>query len=338
MSTSFQDQARQANAKKSTGPKTAKGKAISRENAVKHGLAGKGICLPVELQEAVEERRHGFGAKIDHDHALSLRYEDEIVLAAVRLDVARRARYLSITRRWDEDHEIEVLELAAKLPKDPKLVHRKLKRTVQGVTWLIEQLEEMLDILNEKGIFTTPQILLVLDLVGHPSKDRDLEFVPKDEPAARELLVDEIARLRSRLEDVLIPLEEEEKEAAMLGVPVNETRELTLLRRYERENVNKFFKLSKELELGLKKGPKLEAPRKPVPVGDAPPTEESCVDESSQDVNEDSVITEQNSTATKGAAPPRDEPGDPSPGWEGSQGPPRPLTRRGRPAQGPPKH
>ena len=45
-----------ANAAKSTGPRTAEGKARSRANAVKHGLAGEGICLPNEDAAIVRER------------------------------------------------------------------------------------------------------------------------------------------------------------------------------------------------------------------------------------------------------------------------------------------
>ena len=47
-------EANRRNAQKSTGPKTAEGKAISRLNGVKHGLTGAGIALPTEVKEQVE--------------------------------------------------------------------------------------------------------------------------------------------------------------------------------------------------------------------------------------------------------------------------------------------
>jgi hypothetical protein len=48
--------ANQANAKLSTGPKTPEGKAISRANALKHGLTGAGIVLPNEDAAEVERK------------------------------------------------------------------------------------------------------------------------------------------------------------------------------------------------------------------------------------------------------------------------------------------
>ena len=44
--------ANQANAKKSTGPKTTTGKQRSRLNAVRHGLTGQVVVLPSEDMEA----------------------------------------------------------------------------------------------------------------------------------------------------------------------------------------------------------------------------------------------------------------------------------------------
>src|SRR5947199_141090 len=48
--------ANQANAKLSTGPRTAEGKERSRANALKHGLTGAGVVLP-EADAAEVERR-----------------------------------------------------------------------------------------------------------------------------------------------------------------------------------------------------------------------------------------------------------------------------------------
>src|SRR3954466_9351715 len=49
-------EANRRNALKSTGPRTAEGKETCRRNALKHGLTGKGVVLPVEDEVAVEGR------------------------------------------------------------------------------------------------------------------------------------------------------------------------------------------------------------------------------------------------------------------------------------------
>ncbi len=48
--------ANRENAKRSTGPKTEEGKAQSRRNALKHGLAGAGVVLPDKDAAEVERR------------------------------------------------------------------------------------------------------------------------------------------------------------------------------------------------------------------------------------------------------------------------------------------
>ena len=48
--------ANRRNAQKSTGPTTDEGKAISRRNALKHGLTGQGVALPDELKQVSNKR------------------------------------------------------------------------------------------------------------------------------------------------------------------------------------------------------------------------------------------------------------------------------------------
>src|SRR5947209_6898245 len=52
-----QIEANRRNAAHSCGPKTEEGKARSRANALKHGLAGAGVVLPDEIGRKVQERR-----------------------------------------------------------------------------------------------------------------------------------------------------------------------------------------------------------------------------------------------------------------------------------------
>jgi hypothetical protein len=54
MRSEAQNQASRENGKKSQGPTTEEGKKKSRQNALKHGLAGQGIVLPDDLKQEVE--------------------------------------------------------------------------------------------------------------------------------------------------------------------------------------------------------------------------------------------------------------------------------------------
>ena len=54
MATARQVQANRLNALRSTGPRTGEGKERSRENALKHGMAGAGV---VRLEDEAEEVR-----------------------------------------------------------------------------------------------------------------------------------------------------------------------------------------------------------------------------------------------------------------------------------------
>src|SRR5688572_26986208 len=57
--------ANRANASKSTGPRTAAGKARSRFNALRHGLCARVILLPGEDREEFEEFAHDLIADLE---------------------------------------------------------------------------------------------------------------------------------------------------------------------------------------------------------------------------------------------------------------------------------
>jgi len=55
MTSEKQEKANRQNALKSTGPKTSKGKAVARYNAVKHGLLSQDVLIPGEDEAALRE-------------------------------------------------------------------------------------------------------------------------------------------------------------------------------------------------------------------------------------------------------------------------------------------
>jgi hypothetical protein len=78
--------ANQRNAAHSTGPRTAEGKAVSRGNALKHGLTGEGIALSNEDAVEVERRFVAFQAEMKPSGELGRALVQRVAMLSVRLD------------------------------------------------------------------------------------------------------------------------------------------------------------------------------------------------------------------------------------------------------------
>ncbi len=320
MSTTLQDQARKANAQKSTGPKTPEGKAKSSINALRHGLAGKGTCLTPELEEMLEERRKAAGLKIDRQDEHSVRMEDELLLASIRVDACYQARYKVVTERWDLDREVEAMELAAKLRQSPTLINRKLDRTLQGVSWKLDRLDFLIGRLEEKKDLSVEELGLSYDLLGVPLMERQATLEAEDAAIALQLLKTEHERLIALRDNVLEPKQAAEKALALLGVPLNETKALALLRRYEKENLNKYFRLMDMMKLEIKKGIASAAPGDAGPADEAPKTDlpttfaAAAAAKNAERAREQAAMKK-----TPALTGRRDEPGDRTRGLSGSR-------------------
>ncbi|MBL0408274.1 hypothetical protein JKG68_30810 [Microvirga aerilata] len=85
MTTERKRQANQRNAQRSTGPKTSAGKARSKQNAWKHGLA-----VPVEVQPHFADLIHDLKASLKQDIAPAQPTEEDLQAVAVAmLEVVR---------------------------------------------------------------------------------------------------------------------------------------------------------------------------------------------------------------------------------------------------------
>ena len=87
--------ANRQNAKKSTGPRTPKGKAIAARNATQHGLTAQDVVLQDEEAELFDEHRAALWAALDPVGELEEVLVERVVVSAWRLRRVARMRLAS---------------------------------------------------------------------------------------------------------------------------------------------------------------------------------------------------------------------------------------------------
>ncbi|MBV8608764.1 MAG: hypothetical protein JO034_15050, partial [Singulisphaera sp.] len=81
----------QKNSQRSTGPRTAAGKARAKLNGLKHGLRAATLVLPGEDPEALQHRLDAWTDELDPRTDLERYFVRSAVEASWRLDRVRRA-------------------------------------------------------------------------------------------------------------------------------------------------------------------------------------------------------------------------------------------------------
>ncbi len=279
--------ANQKNAQKSTGPKTDEGKDASRRNSIKHGLAGTGTILRDDDEAAIETRKAQWRPNYLLETPELEFLFDQMVTNAVRLDRCRdeeiqirltESQHAALS--WDDDRHDEAAELAARLSKRPVQFSRRLQRTKQGVEWMIERWHDLADILDGGGLWTEAQTALALDLMGTPPELRDPQQTPNENPAS--LVAHQLAHLERRKQSALTIYDEQERDAALKGIPYEPSRPLKNLRRYEATCMRTFLWASDQLKPYRQTPEPAPAPTPP-PAPIPPPTPEPQDDPESVD-------------------------------------------------------
>jgi hypothetical protein len=239
--------ANRRNALRSTGPKTAEGKARSRANALKHGL-----CASVVVAEdaaLVQRRSVDFFKTLRPQNHFHCWLVTEIALLTIRIErverMERRVRdKLAIQAElgWDDDRRLEMIRLGSTLGNQPEEVVEQLRRTPQGCEWLMGRWAMLAYSADEKTSWTAEQDQLAFDLLGTPALFRQghkpgaaLDFDGKVvEPAAGPAAVArrEIAALRER-RDLVAGMDEANRSLAEADLGDDSDPELRRLRRYE---------------------------------------------------------------------------------------------------------
>ncbi len=278
MATAAQIEANRSNSQKSCGPKTEAGKAVSRGNSVKHGLAGEGIVLPPKLAQTVDERYDEWLLNLHPEDSTQEWLVRRICVESVRLDelerqepALKRELALQAQETWELDHILAARLLMRKLPKQPELVQIRLLQTKQGCEAIIERWRHLGLRLEQKGAWEPDDWSSVLDLLGiaiderifmRPSAKQNLEWV-----------AGQVAQLQSLLGEVLEPRDDRERLAAQAGQPIFLAPELKNHRRYESTCQNRLkwacneLKAAQVLPVDLPAGSPASAP----PAAEAQP-------------------------------------------------------------------
>jgi hypothetical protein len=175
MSSEKQRSANQANAQKSTGPKTAEGKTNAKRNALKHGLTGDGSVLPVEDETLFKERLQLWTNDARPSCELEKYQIGAAVWATVKFDRAARNDMAESNRRrrraighWEGVQTRKINKIVLGWDTDPASCVEQLEQFTRGCDWLLECWEELAQALETDGCWTGPHAATALRLLGKP--------------------------------------------------------------------------------------------------------------------------------------------------------------------------
>jgi len=168
-------QANRANARRSSGPKTAEGKARSRANALKHGMAGSGVVLPEDDRARWEHRAAAWAQELDAEDESGRFLAGRAALASVRLDRCVRAETAVLEERralalekWGVDRErrAQITHHAERWAHEPAETVAGLEATARGCEWLLAFWEYLAGLLRADGFWDQRHTARIVNLVG----------------------------------------------------------------------------------------------------------------------------------------------------------------------------
>ncbi len=278
-------EANRRNALKSTGPRTEEGKARSRANALKHGLTGEGVAIPLEDAAEIGRRFEAMRAEFRPRTEMGCYLVRRAALLTVRLERCALQESAAISRnvrhaesRFDDDRQAEVESLFATLADDPAGHLRRIKRMPEGVDRLIAAWRSVVDdLLSEwEPEFTVDHQTLMESLMGRaadspPSSEVGrLRALIRREPgalrpesirgfsegAARvwaaeqllKLVEAEIAKLQAIRESIDLDLIEEDRAEAGARALFDPSQGATLARKYEAAAERALYRAVRDLK------------------------------------------------------------------------------------------
>ena len=272
MASQKQIEANRKNASRSTGPKSAEGRARVARNALKHGLAGHGVVFPDEMAEQIQERKEFFWTSFKPDGPSQQWLYERICVESVRADVClhrmialRDEEATRAAESWDDDRALEAEERGASIGRRPELVQPKLLQSRHGALWLLAQWEELQRHRDVQGEWTEAASERAMDLLGLPVDGRVGAWEAltglEGNGGVDGLIRDEVDALRRRLEGYLEARDDRARcdAEAGLGPDGPEVRRVS---RYEAEVLRRLRAWMRELR-------RLQAPDRAARARDA---------------------------------------------------------------------
>ena len=297
--------ANRLNALKSSGPKTDEGKAVSRRNGLKHGLAGEGVVVAEkdaqEIARRVDELEKDLRPKTANG-AILIR-----VMAAASVKMERAASHESAAiaknvrhagANHDEGMNDEADVLFEGLAEEPRKNLRKLKRTPEGVDRLIEAWSDLFEELasDDPESWTALHLGRIARLTGKAAETARVsrlgalaraaggDFLGlaksdgeglKDEARkawAKDRLTERIAAEIVELEAHRETLDHQAFEQDRVEAPdralFDPSKEATLARRYEADAARRYYRALDEFRKAEAKGETSgQVPKSAAPVG-----------------------------------------------------------------------
>jgi len=244
VATQAQIEANRKNAQKSTGPKTPEGKSRIRKNALWHGITGNDEALTPELLQAATEYWDDLVCDYQPEGRHQRYLVSQAAIAMARLDVLtilQEQHRVKDQRRaataWHEDRSSDAGRIAEQLKKKPSRTVERLSQTAHGAAWAITRWRTLQGTLERGEAWSeaqreTAQALLGLDPELLTTSSRIGEETPVER--LKELTARELERWTTLKRETLDPLDELDRELAVLGAAFADSPAARRFQRYER--------------------------------------------------------------------------------------------------------
>ena len=230
------------------------GRDRSRLNAVRHGLAGVGGIV-AGSDPALEARYEAWSREIRPGtdtgrwalrQAVAETFRTEACWKALAEAETRSRARASSPEAWDLDRQAAAAKLAEGLARRPEKVAPQLEQTRQGAEILLGLWKRLGTALDGGEGWDEAQVSLAHDLLGvsHDCREALSPIRPRRGLGVidqqRALVLEQKKRLARRIENVLAPLDELDRDHAARGVSFLVSREAGLILRYERDSDRRF--------------------------------------------------------------------------------------------------
>ncbi len=234
--------ANRQNALKSTGPRSVPGKAASRLNAVRHGMAGGGdVVAPVDDSKVVAERASAFEVELGASCPVGRTLAHRAALLSVRMERAADRDMAGVADRMAEARdrfdrgrldEVDGRIAALDRPGEAQAALSALEESPEGVAHLLDVWTELHGVLNDPDVDQRSEATRhALNWLGLGES----EAGAIEESGIRARIVAELGRLRS-IREAMGPVSRsiaEAREREALRASFDPSPEESLARRYE---------------------------------------------------------------------------------------------------------